>query len=146
MARSITETAVAMLARREHSIFELSRKLRQKHFDEDDIQEVIEKLLANNLLSEERFTESYINMRRRKGYGPLRIAQELKERGIDADFYESHLDRNNPEWRSIMQQQYSKKYGDQPAEDYTEKARRARYLQNRGYPLDWVFSLSNIDC
>ena len=145
MGRSISETAVAMLARREHSIFELRRKLKSKGFDEDEIDQAIEQLLTNNLLSEERFTESYINMRRRKGYGPLRIAQELKERGINPELCESFLDRNNPEWHEIMLSQYSKKYGDIPADDYPEKAKRAKYLQGRGFPLDWVFKVNNMD-
>ncbi|MCW9014586.1 MAG: recombination regulator RecX [Gammaproteobacteria bacterium] len=145
MSRSISETAVAMLARREHSVFEVKRKLRQKNFEDAEIDSIIEQLQANNLLSEERFTESYINMRKRRGYGPLRIAQELKERGIETDLYEPFLDRTNQEWHNIMQQQYLKKYGDQPAAEYAEKARRAKHLQSRGFPLDWVFRLNELD-
>ena len=145
MSRSITETAVAMLARREHSVFELERKLRNKAYEDAEIQEVLESLQANNLLSEERFTESYINMRKRKGYGPVRIAQELKERGISSGLCESYLDRQNTEWRDIMREQYRKKYGDNGASEYVEKARRAKYLQYRGFPLDWVFDITKLD-
>ena len=145
MSRSITEVAVGLLARREHSRFELSRKLKSKGFNDDDISRAIDKLLANNLLSDERFTESYINMRKRRGYGPSRIGQELRERGVDAELADQFLDRNNQEWRAIMQQQYSKKYGDEPTREYADRAKRAKYLQSRGFPLDWVFKLTLLD-
>jgi len=145
MTRSINEVAIGLLSRREHSVLELKRKLTQKSFTEAEIEQSIQRLLDNNLLSEERFTESYINMRRRKGYGPVRIAQELRQRGIDGDFFEDYLDRNNTEWRVVMKRQYEKKYGDELAEDYAEKAKRAKYLQSRGFPLDWVFKLNSMD-
>ena len=145
MSRSITEVSIDLLSRREHTILELKRKLMRKSFSEDEIEQAIQLLLDNNLLSEERFTESYINMRRRKGYGPVRIAQELRERGVGSELFEVYLDRNNTEWRVIMKRQYAKKYGDDQAEEYAEKVKRAKYLQARGFPLDWVFKLNSID-
>ena len=144
MSRSITEVAMGLLARREHTRLELSRKLRSKGFNENDIGPAIELLEANNCLSDERFTESYINMRKHKGYGPLRIEQELRERGVDSELVDEFLDRNNHEWRTILQQQYSRKYGDEPVVEYSDRAKRAKFLQNRGFPLDWVFSLTSL--
>ncbi len=145
MSRSINETAVAALSRREHSILEMRRKLKQKSFEDDEIDICIEKLINNNLLSEERFTESYINMRKRRGYGPGRIAQELRERGIGDEFFADYLDRNNPSWHEVMRQQYRKKYGETLADDYAEKVKRAKHLQSRGFPLDWVFKLNSMN-
>ena len=142
--RSITESAIDSLSRREHSILEIRRKLTQKDFEEDEIEACIEKLIANNLLSEERFTESYINMRMRRGFGPQRIAQELRERGINDESFDDVLDRNNSQWREVMHQQYAKKYGNKPAQEYAEKVKRAKYLQTRGFPLDWVFKIDAI--
>jgi len=145
MTRSINEVAIAALSRREHSLLEMRRKLKQKSFTEDEIEACLVKLIDNNLLSEERFTESYINMRKRRGYGPGRIAQELRERGINEDQFDELLDRNNPDWQTVMCQQYYKKYGSQVADDYAEKVKRAKHLQLRGFPLDWVFKLNSID-
>ena len=145
MARSANEVAVAALARREHSTLEMRRKLRQKGFSEQDTETSITQLIENNLLSDERFTETYINMRRQRGYGPQRIAQELRERGVNEDLFDDFLDRNNPEWKQVMRQQYAKKYGNEPAEDYAEKAKRAKFLQTRGFPLDWVFKLDSME-
>jgi len=145
MSRSINEVAIAALARREHSVLEIKRKLKHKGFNEGEIEESIAQLIENNLLSEERFTESYINMRKRRGYGPTRIAQELRERGISEECFDSYLDRNNGEWREVMRDQYIKKYGQTVAAEYSEKAKRAKYIQSRGFPLDWVFKLDSMD-
>lgn len=145
MPKSINEIAVSALARREHSALEMRRKLMQKGFSDDEIDASITQLVENNLLSDERFTESYINMRRQRGYGPLRIAQELRERGIDEELSNALLDRNHPHWRDTMRQQYAKKYGSEQAQEYAEKAKRAKYLQNRGFPLDWVFKLDSME-
>jgi len=145
MSRSINEVAIAALSRREHSVLEMRRKLKLKSFEEDEIVICIEKLINNNLLSEERFTESYINMRKRRGYGPGRIAQELRERGVDESLFSDYLDRNNPDWYQVMLQQYCKKYGNNHADDYAEKVKRAKHLQSRGFPLDWVFKLDSMD-
>ncbi len=145
MPKSINEVAISAQARREHSRAEMRRKLLQKGFSEDEVEASVIQLVENNLLSDERFAESYINMRRQRGYGPLRIAQELRERGIGEDLFNDMLDRNNPQWRNIMRQQYVKKYGDELAQEYAEKAKRAKYLQNRGFPLDWVFKLESME-
>ena len=145
MSRSINEVAIAALSRREHSVLEMRRKLKNKGFEYDEISSLITRLIENNLLSEERFTESYINMRKRRGYGPLRIAQELSQRGVAEESFADYLDRNNPEWRQVMRDQYIKKYGQRLAVEYAEKARRAKYLQSRGFPLDWVFKLDSMD-
>ncbi len=145
MPRSINEVAIAALSRREHSTLEMRRKLKQKSFEEDEIDICIEKLIHNNLLSEERFTESYINMRKRRGYGPGRIAQELRERGIGDEYFVDFLDRNNPDWQDVMRRQYCKKYGSELAADYAEKVKRAKHLQSRGFPLDWIFKLNSMD-
>ncbi len=145
MTRSINEVAVGLLARREHSVLELKQKLKQRSFSDDEIEQSIERLLANNLLSEERFTETYINMRKHRGFGPLRIANELRERGVDAGLIESLMDKENNEWKIVMRQQYEKKYGDRPAEEYAEQVKRSKYLQARGFPLDWVFKLNALD-
>ncbi len=145
MARSINEVAVAALSRREHSVLEMRCKLKQKSFQEDEIDVCLKKLIDNNLLSEERFTESYINMRKRRGYGPQRIAQELRERGLTEEQFSDYLDQHNPQWYALMCQQYCKKYGKQLADDYTEKAKRARHLQSRGFSSDWIFKLNSMD-
>ena len=75
-------------------------------------------------------------MRRLKGFGPVRIAMELKERGVDESIVESQLNVNDECWRQVLEQQYQKKYRDTAIEDYNEKAKRIRFMRYRGFDAE----------
>ena len=138
---SAKTVAVKLLSRREHSAHEIREKLRQREFDEGEIELAIEELKAGCWLSDERFAEAYIRMRQLKGFGPLRIAMELKERGVDELIVEGQLDTNDASWMQILEQQYQKKYRNTAIEDYNEKAKRIRFLQYRGFTLDAIYQV-----
>jgi regulatory protein len=76
------DCALRLLTRREHSTKELSDKLKQKGFPQEEISDVIESCQRLNLQSDQRFTEHYVRWRIRQGYGPLKISHELRVRGI----------------------------------------------------------------
>jgi regulatory protein len=135
------DTAVRMLARREHSAFEIRRKLKQKGLAKPEIEEAVARLQEEGLLSDARYAESYINGRMGKGYGPVRIALELRERGVAESDFGSYLHAGNLDWWSVLETVYDKKYGGTPCSDYREKAKRARYLQYRGFELDKIHEL-----
>ena len=130
-----------MLARREHSAFEIRRKLRQKDIDDSEIEEAIERLQQEGLLSDQRYAESYINMRRGKGYGPLRIAQELRERGVAESDFGQYLYAADMDWWSALKAAHDKKFGTGPCGSYEEKAKRIRHLQYRGFALDKIHEM-----
>lgn len=125
---------------------ELDYKLRSRGYSSGEIETELQRLQAERLLSDERFTESYIHMRRQRGYGPLRISAELRERGIAAELISLYLEMDDEGWQELLQQQYVKKYGTSMADSYEEKARRVKYLQNRGFALDRILkSLSGLE-
>ena len=130
-----------MLARREHSAFEIRRKLKQNDIAESEIEAAVAHLQQEGLLSDARFAEAYINMRMGKGYGPLRIALELKERGVAESDYGYYLYAGNMDWWTALKAAYEKKYGTEPCTDYREKAKRMRYLQYRGFAVDKIHEL-----
>jgi regulatory protein len=70
---SVRNKAMDLLARREHSEHELRQKLKLREFDSDEITAAIDSLQRDNLLSDERFTESYVSQRFNAGFGPLKI-------------------------------------------------------------------------
>lgn len=96
---------------------------------------VLQQLEEQGLQSDDRFTEQYVRQRRDKGYGPLRIRAELKERGVDGVLIDGWLDAGDQEWRSLMEQAVIKKYGQTPPRDnQKEIARCGRFLAQRGFP------------
>lgn len=86
-----------LLARREHSCKELEQKL-VKRFAPPLVQQAINDLRSNGLLSDERFAEALIHARSGKGYGPRYIAQELAQKGIAKELSGELLDERDPQW------------------------------------------------
>ena len=77
------------LSRREHSSKEIYKKMVQRVESKELLRNSIEELINEGLLSDERFAESYFQSRKRRGFGPLRIKNELNQRGINEDIFNS---------------------------------------------------------
>ncbi len=127
----IRSCALDLLAYREHSKFELQQKLCRKGFAANDVKKVIEELAQQGLQSDSRFTESYINMRRKRGFGPRRIQMELRERGID-------MELNDPEWSEWARTLRAKKFGEKIPQDFNERVREMRYLYYKGFTSEQI--------
>ncbi len=136
---SAKSVAVRLLSRREHSAFEIRDKLTQRDFDEIEIEQAIIELQQGDWLSDERYAEAYIRMRQLKGFGPIRIAIELNERGVKESIVDTYLHAGDESWRQTLLRQYEKKYKSRDVEDYSDKAKRIRFMQYRGFPLDMIY-------
>ena len=132
-SREIEQAALRLLAGREHSRSELRRKLMSRAGDPSLLEQVLDALEAQHALSDVRFVEQYIDARRRKGFGPLRIRAELGERGVSGDLVETYLDEQDPVWWEQMRSVAKGKFGATEPVDMKERARRARFLEYRGF-------------
>ena len=90
------------------------------------------------LQSDARFVEGYVYSRTHRGFGPLRIRQELQMRGVAESLVSTHVDLQDPQWLQLACREYEKKFGDTRVESAKERARRMRYLQNRGFTSDII--------
>ena len=129
------------MSRREHSAFEIRDKLTKREFDDSEITQAIAELIKGDWLSDERFAEAYIRMRQIKGFGPIRISMELNERGVKESIVDMHLHTHDDIWFESLKQQYKKKYKNKMIVDYNDKAKRIRFLQYRGFPLDIIYQV-----
>jgi len=127
------QSAMNMLARREHSVFELARKLQQKDFPSEMITEVIEQLVADNLLSDERYAEAYIRMRSARGYGLQRIRMEMQERGVASELISDAIEQSEVDWVALALDVRNKKFGEQQPEEFSVRAKQMKFLQYRGF-------------
>ena len=80
---SVYNKALDIISRREHSEKEIKNKLLKKFDIPELIDEVILKLIKNNLINNVRYAEMYVHVRKRKGFGPKKIQFELMTKGID---------------------------------------------------------------
>src|SRR5256885_15315056 len=76
------EYAITLLARRDYSSPELTRKLEERGYLEHAIIPVIEELLATGKVNDERYGQNVVAYRARRGHGPARIRNELKRSGL----------------------------------------------------------------
>lgn len=137
MITKLRQIAIRQLARREYGRHELKMLLlrKQPEATEIEVDEVLQNLIDQKLLDDSRFVEIYIRSRRNRGYGPLRIGAELKERHVDAQEY---LDASDSIWEEHLSTVRTKRFGASLPSTPTEKARQVRFLQYRGFTLDSI--------
>ena len=130
-----------LLSRREHSVFELMRKLKQRDFEADEIDTAIEILQQDNLQSDNRFVESLVNSKINAGFGPIKIRHELRQKGVSDELVGDYFSGLEVDWQSSMSAQRIKKFGTGIPVEYKEKMKQARFLQNRGFSPESVMRL-----
>ena len=138
MSKEIRIAAMNLLARREHSQQELQRKLLNKGFEPGEIAPVLAALSTEGLLSDERFTEAFINSRRQRGSGPTKIAMELQQRGVSHELVAIYLDERDSRWTQLAIEVRTKRFGPSFPLDFKERARQMRFLQYRGFTLSQI--------
>ena len=119
--------------RREHSRFELLGKLTRRGFDAEACERVLDELIAENALSDERFAEIYVNYRRERGFGPLRIGEELRKRGVGDALRDAFCAPNDADWTARARALRRRRFGDEAPVDFHERARQSRFLTQRGF-------------
>ena len=130
--------AMRLLAAREHSQFELRRKLGQKGHEAQDIEQALEQLADQSLQSDERFVESFVNSYRERGKGPKRIRLELQQHQLSVELIDTYLDERDEVWKASAVQVKQKKFGDDAATDYPQQMKQAKFLEYRGFTHEQI--------
>ena len=88
----IYNKCVKYISVRIRSIYEIEEFLRKKEIDLEEINNVIQKLIKNNLLNDDIFTKAFINDKLNfTTMGPYKIEQELKKHKIDSSIINKYL-------------------------------------------------------
>ncbi|MDP2126215.1 MAG: regulatory protein RecX [Pseudohongiella sp.] len=139
---ALRRRAMDLLARREHTRHELSKKLSaafqrsEQEICPEVLTEVLDKLEQDKLLSDSRFTESYVNGRMSRGYGPLYIRHKLREKQVDGALLDHNLDQLDQEqWIEQLSALIRRRMGDAglPAWGSKEHAKLQRFILSRGF-------------
>ena len=135
---SVRAKALELLARREHSRLELRQKLIQRGFPTDHIEPVLDQLVEERLLDEARFAELYACGRADKGYGPLRISRELRERGVPQALVDTVLADLGSDWLPKLRELHRKRFKAQVPTNAMERMQQTRVLRQHGFSLDQI--------
>lgn len=134
---AVRRAAMDLLARREHGRAELSRKLRQRGATVELIDPALDRLAEEGLLNESRYLEAFIASKARSGYGPLRIREELGQRGLPRGEVDKALAEADVDWRAQLHDVWRRKFPRLP-QDARERAQQGRFLSYRGFSMEAI--------
>ena len=130
---AIRRSAMDLLARREHSYSELLGKLRQRGAPTEAAEIELDRLVEDGLLSDARFCEAYLYARSQRGYGPARLREELRQRGVAESLVERTLAEFDQDWSALAQRVFNKRFPEVRASDAAERGKQLRFMQYRGF-------------
>jgi regulatory protein len=136
----IYNKALDIISRREHSEKEIREKLYKKFNDNKVSELVITSLIEKGLVNDHRFAEMYIIARKRKGFGPKKIAYELLAKGVSDDISSQALNEEGG-WRIAALNAFNKKYKNGIADNFKEMNKQKIFLQNRGFTFEEIDSV-----
>jgi len=126
--------------RREHSRDELARKLAPHAESPEILEDLLRELESRKQLSNERFAEARTRQLARK-YGTARIRHDLKRKGVAAELSSRAVAELNEVEKA--KQILARKYRN-AATTREERAKRARFLQSRGFSYETIYQAVRI--
>ncbi len=131
--------AVALLARRDYSSAELTRKLEERGYEEHPVEVVVGDLVSFGKVNDKRYGQNVVAYRARRGHGPARIRQELKRSGLSKSAIDEAVKSEDaPDFAALARSVRARKFGPEIPKDRKERARQARFLQYRGFSTDHI--------
>lgn len=134
----VRERALGLLARREHSQQELTRKLLQRGLPEELVLAAVSQLADAGLLSNARYADVLTHTRRRQGHGPRRIRAELRQSGLGAGEIAPAMEAEATDWVAQARAARAKRFGSLLPANQKERVRQARFLAGRGFTTEQI--------
>jgi len=124
--------AVQITGKRNLSRAELMKKLSEKGFSEEDSSAAADWLCEMGVLDDTAYAELLVRHYRAKGFGDLRVREELRRRGIDRDLIASVLEENPQDPQNAVIEFLLQKLRGK-ALDEESKRKLSAALMRRGY-------------
>jgi regulatory protein len=137
-AQKAEESALRLLARRDHSREEMRRKLQAREFTPQQIEKALGWLEEREMLDDRRYAQKLaISLAREKLLGPQRVSQKLFQKGIPAEWAKEAMEKADEllaageRLRMVMRMKLK---GRNPEEIFPEERRKlAGFLRQRGF-------------
>ncbi len=140
----LKQKAFRYLGRRLHSVKELKTKLRQKDYDDDLIDEVINDLSGKNYLNDYEFASQFAEENiRNKLWGKAKLESELLKKGVSRNIIELVISEklsggNKVENAVVLIQKKIKSFNRTKLTDDKIKIKLISFLAGRGYDYDTI--------
>ncbi len=149
--RRAMDAALSFLSYRPRTVVEVRRKLVERRFDDDMIEEALDRLLAVGLLNDDAFVATYVRDRiSHRPMGIRRLTNELYVKGILRDqalptiervFEEEEVDERVLAMRAAEKKVRGLQKGE--SDDRVIRRRLRDHLARRGFSLDVVREVAN---
>jgi regulatory protein len=133
-------------AYQERAISDVIKQLGKHDIDEKLKKKIIEKLIAEGFLNEERYAQTYmLGKLRNNKWGRIKITHGLKEKSIDPNIIHKVIDKiDEKEYVEIINSLIEKKEVSLQKEDtFTKKNKLARYIIYKGFESSVVWDQIN---
>jgi regulatory protein len=145
----LLDKSTRLLAMRDHAEQELRRKLgtllgdgtNDSDATQHDLERVMTRCLEHGWVDDKRFAQRYLAGRSRKGYGPQRIRQELKQKGVSNDDIDAAFKASETDWVRLATELAVKRFGYPLPSTFSEKVKIQRFLLYRGFYMDDIQSI-----
>jgi regulatory protein len=127
--------ALRLLGRRDYTTYELTRKLRDRGFDDDTVAQTVAALSQQGVLNDRRAADAHVRTASRvKSRGPARIRRELESRGVPAeDITAATSDLSDDQVRESIARLLQRKGVPQPV-PLDARPKLFQHLLRRGFP------------
>ncbi|MFK7860534.1 MAG: regulatory protein RecX [Granulosicoccus sp.] len=127
--------AVRLLGSRDHSVFELTKKLVAREHPEDSIRAALDELAELNYVNDARYAQLYTEQRLGRGYGPLLIRSKLRQRGVASHLVDAALAEQNADWAELAQVALESRFDACMINSHEQRdvGRMSRFLSSRGF-------------
>ncbi len=144
VASEAKSKAARFCAYQERAPLEVRKKLNSYGLMGEELEGILEELISEGFLNENRFAESYANGKLRlKKWGKLKIKMGLEQYQIDPSRIGSILDTiPDNEYRRILKQLVDKKWQSLKISDsFIRKHRVAQYVMSKGFEPDLIWEV-----
>jgi regulatory protein len=122
--------------------FDIRRYLKSYQLNPDEHNLIIEKLIANDFINEERYVKSFINDKfKLNKWGKIKITNELKSKGITGKIVNNNITKiiDNDKYLEVLTQLLKQKQKQMKKKnEVQEKASLMRYGLSRGFEYDVI--------
>lgn len=136
MYQKTLDLAARMLSYRAMTASMLRERLLDKGCMDEAVDYAVEYLRVHRFLDDQKYAESMVCSYMRRGYGTMRIQQELKRRGLTRQQADAAMEMYEPNWEQIYALLDKRLGGDLSDRKAVSKAVAA--LQRRGFLWDEI--------
>lgn len=137
-----------LCSRKEYCISEIEQKLKTWELADFDSQEIIDQLIADKFIDEERYVRAFVNDKFKfNRWGRKKISYILSQKGVPGYLINQGLDLiNESDYNGLVRQLMQEKAKKIKAETKFERnGKIANYMASRGFESNIIFQFLNSD-